>query len=96
MQLFINAFNFKVLVLFMVAVLAFSVSTMSTMKRNGHGHGIGNTDVLKLMPNGNKTRETTPRHFLAKRSPLKKLFKIPLIKKGLLVTKKGLLAALIG
>ena len=65
--------------------MAFPVSTLSTVNKNGHV--IGNADVLKLMPY--KSRET-PRHFLAKRSPLKKFFTIPLVKKGLLLTKTGL------
>ena len=86
LQLSTNAFYFKFLVLFtVVAVLAISVSSLSTVNKNGHV--IGNADILKLMPY--KTRET-PRHFLAKRSPLKKFFKIPLVKKGLLLTKTGL------
>ena len=81
MQLSTDAFYFKFFVLFtVVAALAISVSSLSTVNKNGDV-------ILKLMPY--KTRET-PRHFLAKRSPFKKFFKFPLVKKGLLVTKTGL------
>ena len=85
MQLSIDALYFKVLLL-ITAVMALSVSTLSMMEKSGHV----NTDIMEL-----KTRKM-PGHILAKRSPIKKLFTIPLTKAGLLVTKKGLLLTKLG
>ena len=82
MQLSMDALYFKVLLLIM-AVMALSVSTLSMMEKSGHVN-------MEL-----KTRKM-PGHILAKRSPIKKLFTIPLTKAGLLVTKKGLLLTKLG
>ena len=56
------------------------------MEKSGHV----NTNILE------SKKSEMPGHVLAKRSPIKKLFTIPIAKAGLLVSKKGLLLTKVG
>ena len=91
MQLMIiNAFYLKVLIL-LLAALAFTASTVSTV-------GAHDTDASKLM--SYKTGEA-PIHVLSKRSPIPLgpialPLRIPIIKLGKLLAKPGLKLAKLG
>ena len=76
------------MVIIVILTASVSVFTMSTNEKSGYV--MGNTDIPKMMPY--KTRDT-PGHLLVKRSPFKKILTVPLLKKGLLVSKLGLVLA---
>ena len=77
------------MVIIVILTASASVSTTSTNEKSGYI--MGNTDFPELT--SYKTSDTPGDHFLVKRSPLKKILTIPLVKKGLLVSKLGLVLA---